>query len=93
MREILDHLAAGVANVANFIRPNRVVIVSELTRCPSFSDTLLRGVRSRLLIELAQRVRVNLWDESDSHSAETAGWLALTSLYCEGWSRAYASGA
>jgi transcriptional regulator of PTS gene len=88
MREILDYLSAGLANAANFIRPNRLVLVSELTRHSGWSDALLQLVRSRLLVELAQRVKINLWDESDSHSAETAGWLALASLYYEGWNRA-----
>jgi len=87
MAEVLDYLSAGLANAVNFIRPNRLVLTSELTRYPAFIGTLLRSVRSRLLPELVKRVRVDQWDQADSHSAETAGWLALASLYREGWNR------
>src|SRR4051812_2629035 len=85
--EVLDYLSAGIANAANFIRPNRLVLTSESTRFSSFSDVLQRSIRSRMLNELVKRVRIDLWDQADSHSAETAGWLALASLYREGWNR------
>jgi predicted NBD/HSP70 family sugar kinase len=91
--EMLDYLSAGLANAINFIRPNRLVLTSELTRFPGFMDALLKSVRSRLLAELAKRVRIDQWDQADSHSAETAGWLALASLYREGWDRKAAAAA
>jgi predicted NBD/HSP70 family sugar kinase len=84
--EVLDYLSAGLANAVNFIRPNRLVLTSEMTRFPAFSDALQRAIRSRMLAELVKRVRIDLWDQADSHSAETAGWLALATLYREGWS-------
>ncbi|MEA2711611.1 MAG: hypothetical protein QOF78_4212 [Phycisphaerales bacterium] len=87
MAEIIDYLANGLANAVNFIRPNRLVLSSELTRYPIFSDALQRSIRSRLLHELVKRIRIDQWDQVDSHSAETAGWLALASLYREGWDR------
>ena len=85
--EVLDYLSAGLANAVNFIRPNRLVLASELTRYPAFNSSLLRSIRSRLLGRLLERVRIDLWDQVDGHSAETAGWLALASLYREGWDR------
>jgi predicted NBD/HSP70 family sugar kinase len=85
MDEVLDYLSAGLANAVNFIRPNRLVLASEMTRYPAFSDALLRSVRSRMLPGLVELVRIDQWDQADSHSAETAGWLALASLYREGW--------
>jgi predicted NBD/HSP70 family sugar kinase len=87
LAEVMDYLSAGLANAVNFARPNRLVVTSELTRFPVFSDALIRAIRSRLLAELVKRVRIELWDQADSHSAETAGWLALASLYREGWNR------
>ena len=87
MTEIMEYLGTGLANAVNFIRPNRLVLSSEFTRYPAFSDALQRSVRSRMLNELVKRVRIDLWDQVDSHSAETAGWLALASLYREGWDR------
>jgi predicted NBD/HSP70 family sugar kinase len=83
--EVLDYLSAGLANATNFIRPNRLVLASELTRYPAFNSALLRSIRSRLLGRLLERVRIDLWDQVDGHSAETAGWLALASLYRDGW--------
>ena len=62
-------------------------LASELTRFPGFNGALLRPIRSRLLGRLLERVRIDLWDQVDGHSAETAGWLALASLYREGWDR------
>jgi predicted NBD/HSP70 family sugar kinase len=83
--DVLKYLSAGLANAVNFIRPNRLVITSEVTRFPAFSDALVREVRAKLLAELVKRVRVEMWDQADGHSAEAAGWLALASLYREGW--------
>jgi len=91
--EVLDYLSAGLANAVNFIRPNRLVLASELTRYPVFNGALLRSIRSRLLGRLLERVRIDLWDQVDGHSAETAGWLALASLYREGWDRPVEAGA
>jgi predicted NBD/HSP70 family sugar kinase len=85
MAEVMDYLSAGLANAVNFVRPNRLVLTSEMTRFPAFSDALQRSIRSRLLQELVKRVRIDLWDQANSHSAETAGWLALATLYREGW--------
>jgi len=83
--EVLDYLSAGLANAVNFIRPNRLVLASELTRYPAFSAALQRSIRSRVLTEIVKRVRIDLWDQANSHSAETAGWLALVTLYRDGW--------
>jgi predicted NBD/HSP70 family sugar kinase len=87
MDEMLDFLATGLANAVNFVRPNRLVLSSELTRFPAFNDALLRATRSRMLKQLVDLVRIDLWDQVDGHSGETAGWLALASLYREGWDR------
>ena len=58
--EIVDYLSAGLANAVNFIRPNRLVLASELTRYPAFIDALVRSVRGRLLRELVKRVRIDM---------------------------------
>jgi len=82
-----------LANAVNFTRPNRLVLSSDLTRCPAFCDELQRAIRSQLLGELVKRVRIDLWDQVDGHSAETAGWLALASLYRDGWNHQHATSA
>src|SRR5437764_5837425 len=58
LEDLLTHLSAGLANAVNFIRPNRLVLTSEMTRFPAFSDTVLRSIRSRLLAEMVKRVRI-----------------------------------
>ncbi len=85
LETLYRYLANGIGNVVNFIRPHRLVLVSELTRYPGVCDLLSRSIRSRLLGELAGRVRFDLWDQPVAHQAETAGWLALAGLYCDGW--------
>lgn len=85
LKKLSSHLAMGLSNAANFMRPNRLVIVSELTRYSGFCDHLLRTIREKLLFELVNHVRVDLWDQPGAVSAESAGWLALAGLYQEGW--------
>jgi predicted NBD/HSP70 family sugar kinase len=83
--QMLQLLACGLSNAVNFVRPNRLVLVSELTRYPVFNDRLLREIRAGVLFELVDRVRIDVWDQPGAVSAETAGWLALAGLYQEGW--------
>ncbi len=85
LETLYGYLANGIVNVVNFIRPHRLVIVSELTRYPDVCNLLTRSIRSRLLRELVDRVRFDLWDQPVGNPAETAGWLALANLYYEGW--------
>lgn len=82
---VIDYLAMALANAVNFIRPNRLVLISELTGCPAFCDELTRIFRSRLLVETLEHLRLDLWDQAATQSAESAGWLALASLFREGW--------
>jgi len=85
LETLFGYLANGIVNVVNFIRPHRLVIVSELTRYPDACNLLTRSIRSRLLAELINRVRFDLWDQPVGNPAETAGWLALADLYYDGW--------
>jgi len=85
MATVIDYLAMALANAVNFIRPNRLVLISELTRWPAFNNELTRIFRSRLLVESAEHLHLDFWDQPATQSAETAGWLALASLFREGW--------
>lgn len=87
MNRVLDCLATGLSNAVNFIRPNRMILAGELARHERFTSTLIEQVRSRVFVELAQRVRFDVWNQPVAQSAETAGWLALAALYREGWNR------
>jgi len=83
--KMIDLLATGIANSVNFVRPHRLVLVSNLVRYENFSGPLIRQIRGMLLSELADRVRIDLWDQPAFQSAETAGWAALASLYTDAW--------
>jgi len=79
--EMLDLLATGIANQVNFIRPHHVVLVSQYTRYPAFSESLTRRIRARVLLELAGRVQFSYWDQPVGGAGETAGWLGLATIY------------
>jgi predicted NBD/HSP70 family sugar kinase len=83
--KMLDLLATGIANSVNFVRPHRLVLVSNLLRYETLSAPLVRQIRGLLLSELGDRVRIDLWDQPAFQSAETAGWAALASLYTDAW--------
>jgi len=83
----LDHLGMSISNAVNFLRPHRLVVTSELGRYPAFTDYLKTLVQRRLLTELAQHLRIDFWHQPTTRSAETAGWLALATIYREGWTR------
>lgn len=85
IREVSAYLAMGVANAINLLRPSRVVLASELNRSAAFTNHLLGEVRAGMLDTLAQRVRIDLWDQPSVQFAEAAGWLALASLYRAEW--------
>ena len=85
--EMLKYLTCSLANAVNFVRPHRMVIVSELTGFPQFSEALLRLTRSLVLPQLVDRVQFDLWDEPGAGSAETAAWLAMAELLWGGWNQ------
>ena len=85
MKIMIDHLSTGFANALNFTRANRLVLVSELTRHTSFTRQLQSAIRTKVLGAIMERERLDVWDQPAARCAETAGWLALASLYYEGW--------
>ncbi len=86
LEKLVKYLAMGLANACNFVRPARLVLVSRMVRNTEFTTLLVRSIRSLLLVQLADRVHIDLWDQPALNTAETAGWLALASLYRKGWS-------
>ncbi|HEX8523440.1 MAG TPA: ROK family protein [Tepidisphaeraceae bacterium] len=87
MKLMITHLSTGFANAVNFTRVNRLVLVSEMTGHERFAGALVEAIKGKMLGELSGRVRVDLWSQPAARSAETAGWLALASLYYEGWNQ------
>jgi predicted NBD/HSP70 family sugar kinase len=83
--EIVRHLAGGLANVVNFIRPNRLVVTGRLAELPAFADHLLAAVRGLLFAPLRDRVQMELWQHAGGGPAEIAAWLALATIYQGPW--------
>ncbi|HEX2971569.1 MAG TPA: ROK family protein [Tepidisphaeraceae bacterium] len=83
--QVMRHLAAGIANTINFIRPNRVVLTGRLMEYMTFANQLMDSVREGLLAPLAGRVRMDVWDKPMVSFAEVGAWLALTAIYRGSW--------
>lgn len=81
---MLRYLTAGIANAVNFLRPNRLVIASPLTRHAAFMNQLQRQITALLLSPIADRLRIDLWSADHDSMAEAAGWLAMARVYAEG---------
>lgn len=87
LERMIGLLSTSLSNSVNLLRPYRLVLVSRFVRRPAFVDLLLRSIREGLLPGLADRVRIDLWDQPADASAENAGWLALAPLYIDSWNR------
>ncbi len=85
MKVMIEHLSTGLANAMNFTRANRLVLVSGLTRHTNFTRQLTAAIRQKVLGAIMECMRIDVWDQPAAQTAETAGWLALASLYYEGW--------
>ncbi|HEV2295655.1 MAG TPA: ROK family protein [Tepidisphaeraceae bacterium] len=85
MKLMIEHLSNGLANAMNFTRANRLVLVSELMSHPGFTRHLTASIRGKVLGAIMERMRIDVWSQRAAQTAETAGWLALASLYYEGW--------
>jgi len=81
VEEIAGHLAMGIGNAINFIRPNRVLLTGNVTEALPFSNELLSRIRRFLLAPLVDRVRIDLWDAQAIPMPEAAGWVALAAIY------------
>jgi predicted NBD/HSP70 family sugar kinase len=78
---IASHLATGIGNAINFIRPNRVLLTGKVTEPLPFCNHLITKMRSLLLAPLADRVRIEIWEAPGLSASEAAAWVALASLY------------
>lgn len=81
VEEIAGHLAMGIGNAINFIRPNRVLLTGNVTEALPFCNELLSRIRRFLLAPLVDRVRIDIWDAPAIAMPEAAGWVALAAIY------------
>jgi predicted NBD/HSP70 family sugar kinase len=83
--EIMNYLSFSLSNAVNFVRPHRVVLVSDFIRNSIFAETLAKMARSLVLPAIAERVRFDFWDQPTGGAAETAAWLGMAELLYGGW--------
>jgi predicted NBD/HSP70 family sugar kinase len=88
LSEIAAHLAMGIGNAINFIRPNRVLLTGRVTEARPFCDYLLARTREFLLAPLADRVRIDIWETPPLATAEAAAWVALAGIFHGGGTEA-----
>jgi transcriptional regulator of PTS gene len=85
LKKMLELVGMGIGNSVNFMRPKRLVLAGEMMRYPMFSQELVRQIRSQILSGMVDRVRIDLWDQATTRSAETAGWAVLANLFANEW--------
>ncbi|MEO0514628.1 MAG: ROK family protein [Planctomycetota bacterium] len=81
LQRATELLALALANAANFVRPHRLVLASDLTRHARFYHAVLESMRQTMLQPVAERMRIDTWGESLPQGAEAAGWLALDLIF------------
>ena len=57
------------------------MLASGLVRLTPFIDDLQRRIRAAMLGTLREHTRIDLWEQPATAFAESAGWLALASIY------------
>lgn len=85
LQQLVGHLAQGLANAINFIRPNRVVITGTLASAPRFVQRVSAELHRELFEPVARRIMIETWSQRSTSAAEAAGWLALASIYSTQW--------
>lgn len=79
-QKIVDLVAQALVNVTVFARPHRIVVVGSLAQNVTFRNALATAWRNQLPPIFKQTVKLE-WGSLDvAASAETAGWLAISSV-------------
>jgi predicted NBD/HSP70 family sugar kinase len=86
METILDYLACGLGNALNFVRPERLVLVSSWLNHGTIQQALIDQTLKQAFPPIAERVRIECVTGPGTTSAENAGWLAIAELLEGNWS-------
>jgi predicted NBD/HSP70 family sugar kinase len=82
---VMGYLALALGNAVNFVRPHRLVLVSQFVRNVAFAQSMSRMTRAMVLPGMVERVAFDSWDQPARGSAETAAWLGMAELLYGGW--------
>jgi predicted NBD/HSP70 family sugar kinase len=85
VQPLISLLGCGIANVVNFLRPHRLVLVGDLLSNSVVRESVKAAIHGQILRALADRVHIEFWHQPALRSAEMAGWLALAAIYKPGW--------
>lgn len=83
--ELCKHLAMGLANAINFVRPNRVHVISPLATATPFRNAVEDVMRPLVLPGLSQEVATDWSLPPEDGFSQAAAWLALTHIYFKDW--------
>lgn len=86
LREVIESLSLGVANAVQLVRPSRLVFASELAQAGPFIRLFEEALKRQLLDVLRDRIIIEWWSVAHIQTAQTAGWLALATLFSNVWS-------
>ena len=64
-------------------------LISPLATCTLFRNALENQLKSLILAGLADHVTIDWSPPPANEFAHAAGWLAMTTLYFDHWSRGY----
>ncbi|MEX0774169.1 MAG: ROK family protein [Phycisphaeraceae bacterium] len=82
---VAEYLALTLANAVTFTRVNRLVLAGPLVHATRFLETVQQAIEAQLMPELRSRVSIERWVMQAQEHGHNAAWLAMASLYCEGW--------
>lgn len=85
LQNLMHHVAWGIANAVNLVRPSRLVLHVPSNAHDRFVGDLTTAIRTGLLRPLAERVAIERWTGGPQRFSESAGWLALAALYLPHW--------
>jgi predicted NBD/HSP70 family sugar kinase len=85
LREMIDHVAWGLANAVNLVRPARLVLHLPTDTHDDFVRDLILATRRGLLRPLGERVIIERWAGGPDRFSVSAGWLALAALHLPNW--------
>lgn len=81
----LEHLTTGLSNIINFVRPNRVMLISGMSAHAPFDRAIKERTRAKLMPGIDARVVIESWNQPLQGRAVNAGWLALAALFQHEW--------
>ncbi|MDB5326056.1 MAG: sugar kinase [Phycisphaerales bacterium] len=85
---VMNHLCTGLSNAVNFLRAQRLILISPLAESSRLRQAVLDGTKALLMPPLDRAVSIEFWDQPAVTAAQNAAWLANAELLWTGWDAA-----